>query len=197
MRIVRRLLLLVVLLLVVAVGWVGVRGYLAKGHLDDAAAQLPTFEQQMGDLEVEAARTTLAQVQSETSAARDLTSDPVWRLFGAFPLGGQNFAAVGTAIGTVDDVVTEGLTGLVDAGDGLAAFRDGLEVGELEGERLSDAGEGVEQLDASLTQAREDLAAIDRRYLLTQVEDAVTELEDSLDIAEQVGTRFGEQLTPG
>lgn len=197
MRAVRGLLLLVVLLLVVAVGWVGVRGYLAKGHLDDAAAQLPTFQQQMGELDIDAARATLAQVQDDTSAARDLTSDPVWRGFGAFGWGGQNFEAVGTATATVDDVVTDGLTGLVDAGEGLAAFRDGLDGGDLDGGGLTDAGAGVEQLDSSLTQAREDLAAIDRRYLLDQVDDAVTELEDSLDVAAQVGTRFGEQLTSG
>lgn len=149
----------------------------------------------MGDLEVEAARTTLGQVQDDTSAARDLTIDPVWRLLGAFPRGGQNLEAVGTATATIDDVVTGGLTGLVDAGDGLAAFRDGLSEGNLDGGGLADAGSGVERLDTSLTQAREDLAAIDRRYLIDQVDAAVTELESSLDVAAQVGTRFGEQLT--
>ena len=60
----------------------------------------------MGDLEVEAARTTLGQVQDDTSAARDLTIHPVWRLLGAFPRGGQNLEAVGTATATIDDVVT-------------------------------------------------------------------------------------------
>lgn len=164
----RRLVLALLLIVVLAVGWVGVRGYLAKGHLDDAAGRLPTFEQRMGDLEVEAARTTLGQVQDDTSAARDLTSDPVWRLLGAFPRGGQNLEAVGTGTATIDDVVTGG---------------------------LADAGSGVERLDTSLTQAREDLAAIDRRYLIDQVDAAVTELESSLDVAAQVGTRFGEQLT--
>jgi hypothetical protein len=193
---VRRVVLLFVLLVVLAVAWVGVRGYLAKGHLDDAADRLPAFEQQMGDLEVEAARTTLGQVQGDTSAARDLTGDPVWQLLGAFPWGGQNLEAVRTATVTVDDVVTEGLPGLVDAGEGVVAFRDSLGEGDLDGSGLDEAADGVDRLDASLTQARQDLAAIDRRYLVDQVEAAVTELEDSLDVARQVGSRVGEQLTP-
>ena len=150
----RRLLLALVLLVVAAVAWVGVRGYLARGHLEDAAGRLPTFEQQMGDLEIEAARTTLGQVRSDTSAARDLTSDPVWRLLGVFPWGGQNLEAVGTATAAVDDVVTDGLTGLVDAGEGFVAFRDGLGEGELDGSGLTDAGAGVERLDASRSPAR-------------------------------------------
>ena len=124
---------------------------------------MPTFEQQMGDLEIDAARTTLGQVQSDTSAARNLTSDPVWGPLAAFPWGGQNLEATGTATATVADVVTDGLDGLVDAGEGLGA----------------------------------DLAAIDRRCLLDHVEAALTELESSLDVAEQVGTRFGEQLAAG
>ena len=77
----------------------------------------------------------------------------------------------------------------MDAGDGLAAFRDGLSEGNLDGGGLADAGSGVERLDTSLTQAREDLAAIDRRYLIDQVDAVVTELESSLDVAAQVGTR--------
>ena len=162
-----------------------------------AAGRLPTFEQQMGDLEIEAARTTLGQVQSDTSAARDLTSDPVWRLLAAFPWGGQNLEATGTATATVEDVVSDGLDGLVDAGEGFVAFRDGLGEGELDGSGMTDAGAGVERLDASLTQGRADLAAIDRRYLLDQVEAALTELENSLDVAEQVGTRFAERLMAG
>ena len=191
----RRLILAIVLIAVAAVAWVGVRGYLARGHLEDAAAQLPTFEQQMGDLQIEEARATLSQVQSDTNAARDLTSDPVWNVLGAFPWGGQNLEAVGTATATVDDVVTEGLAGLVDAGAGFVAFRDAVGEGELDSSGLTEAAAGVDQLDASLTEARAELEAIDRRYLVSQVESALDELESSLNVAEQAGTRFSENLT--
>ena len=191
----RRLILAIVLIAVAAVAWVGVRGYLARGHLEDAAAQLPTFEQQMGDLQIEEARATLSQVQSDTNAARDLTSDPVWNVLGAFPWGGQNLEAVGTATAAVDDVVTEGLAGLVDAGAGFVAFRDAVGEGELDSSGLTEAAAGVDQLDASLTEARAELEAIDRRYLVSQVESALDELESSLNVAEQAGTRFSENLT--
>ena len=192
----RKLLLAVVLILIAAVAWVGVRGYLARDHIDSAVARLPTFEQQMSNLEIEAARATLADIQSDTGAARDLTSDPVWNVVGAFPWGGQNLEAVGTATATVDDVVTEGLTGLVDAGAGFVAFRDAVGSGELDSSGLTEAAAGVDALDTSLTEAREELAAIDRRYLVDRVEAAVDELEASLDVAEQAGTRFSENLVP-
>lgn len=191
----RKLLLAVVLILIAAVAWVGVRGYLARGHLEDAAAQLPTFEQQMGDLEIEEARATLDEIQSDTGAARDLTSDPVWNVLGAFPWGGQNLEAVGTATATVDDVVSEGLAGLVDAGAGFVAFRDAVGEGELDSSGLTEAAAGVDALDGSLTEARAELAAIDRRFLVDRVEAAIDELEASLDVAEQAGTRFSENLT--
>lgn len=192
----KRLLALVALLLVAAVAWVGVRGYLARGHLDDAAGRLSTFEQELGDLDIDGARSTLAQVRSDTAAARGLTSDGVWRVVGTFPWGGQNLRAVGTGTATVDDLAGDALVALVDAGAGYVAVRDGLAAGRLDAGGLLDAAAGVARLQASVTQAREDLHAIDRDYLLEPVEAALAELESSLDLAQRAGDLLTSRLAP-
>ncbi|MFP5333810.1 MAG: hypothetical protein ACLGIV_00700 [Actinomycetes bacterium] len=183
-----------VLLLLAVAAWVGVRGYLAYGHARDAADGLAAVQSAVADGDVETARGELAGVQDDTGATVRLTSDPVWRSLAAFPFGGQNLAAVSTAAAAADDVTTGGLPALIDAAEGLREFGSSLRSGDLDPEALQSTVDGVERLDASLTRAQADIEAIDRRYLLPQVEQALDELASSVDVAAQAREAIAGQL---
>lgn len=186
-----------VLLLLAVAAWVGVRGYLAYGHAQDAADGLAVVQSAVAEGDVETARAELADVQSDTAATVRLTSDPVWRSVSAFPFGGQNLAAVSTAAAAADDVTSEGLPALVDAAEGLQEFGSSLQSGDLDPDALQSTVDGVERLDASLSQAQADIQAIDRRYLLPQVDQALDELASSVDVAAQVREAIAGQLPAG
>lgn len=182
----RRALAVVVLLVVLAAGWVGVRGALAVRHLDAAAAAVPDLQQQLADLDVAAAEGTARGIRRETSDARDLTSDPVWRLAGAFPFGGQNLRAVGTGAAVADDLATDGMPAAVDAVTAVTALRGGLGDGDIEGsaDGAADLSSALTDLQRARDGARADLDALDRRYLVQPVDDALAELEASLTLAD-------------
>jgi hypothetical protein len=114
-----------VLLLVVAAlaVWVGVRGWLAKDHLERAAVLVPRLEQQAragaatsGDLRT---------LQRETGAARDLTGDPVWSSAMHLPWIGDDLSAVRAAAVAVDVVARDAVPPLLQVADTLepAALR--------------------------------------------------------------------------
>lgn len=193
----KRLLGLLVLLLVAAVAWVGVRGFLAYGHARDAAAGLQKMRAAIEAGDIATARSDLGYVQDDTRAAARLTSDPVWQAFGAFPFGGQNFAAVTTAAQASNQVTLQGIPALLDAAAGLAQFGDGLQAGEVDPGALQSTVDGVTRADASLAAARQQVEAIDRTYLLPPVERGVDELEASLDLATQLRESVAGRLPTG
>ena len=184
----RRLLGVVVLMLVLAVAWVGVRWYVAVGHLDDAAARVPDLQEQLFAGDVPAAQGTSRSIARDTSRARDLTADPVWRLAGAFPWGGQNLRAVAAGAEVADDLAVDGLSPALDAATAVAELQQGFGDGDLSGS--ADAAGSLSRSLAVVEQARgvarADLAAVDRRYLLAPVRDALTELEASIELTGQV-----------
>lgn len=189
----RRLVGVVVLLVVLAAGWVAVRGYLAVGHLEDAAAGVPDFQEQLRAGDVEAARDTSRAMAAETSRARDLTSDPVWRALGAFPWGGQNLRAVAAGADVADDLAVDALPPALTAAGAVGELQQGLGDGDLGGS--SGAADSLARSLGAVEQARDaartDLDEVDRRYLVAPVRDALAELEASVELTGQVGSGAG------
>ena len=188
-RVVRRALAVLALVVVLVLGWVGVRGYLAVQHLDEAAAEVADVQEQLVALEVTGAGEGIAAIRDDTSAARDLTSDPVWRFVARFPWGGQNLAVVGAGAAVGDDLARDALPSAVIAATAAAGLQDGLAASDLDASAeqattLSDALVGLQQ---ARDRARADLDALDRRYLAGPVRDTLAELEASLDLTEQIG----------
>jgi hypothetical protein len=102
----RRLLWIVpVALLVGAVAWVGVRGLLAKGELEQAQALIGEVKQSAADFDLEAVGPVFDEVKQHSESARGLTSDPVWRLFEFVPWAGGNFTAVRELAAVAADTV--------------------------------------------------------------------------------------------
>jgi hypothetical protein len=102
----------ILVLAVLATAWIGIRGVLAYGHLQDAqraAADLPAILDDPA-----AAPAAIADISNDTSAARSLTSDPVWHLAETLPWVGPQLSAVSTTIRAVDDVVGTALPPLAE-----------------------------------------------------------------------------------
>lgn len=189
MRLLRRLLVAAVLVTALAVAWVGVRGYLAVGHLEDAAARVPHLQEQLLAGDVSAAQETARSFTDDTARARDLTSDPVWRVVAAFPWGGQNLRAVATGASVAGDLAEDGLPPALAAATAVAELQQGLGSGDLE-DSAGAAGSLTQALAAvagARDAARADLGSVDRRYLVQPVRDALAELEASIELTGQVG----------
>jgi nitrate reductase NapE component len=69
-RIVLWVVLALVLLLILAVAWVGIRGALAKGHLERAVADVDTLRSQLTSGDTGGAQKTARHLEDEAASAR-------------------------------------------------------------------------------------------------------------------------------
>lgn len=151
-----------VLVLAVAVAaWIGIRGMLAYGHLRDAQAAAAGIRASLDDPAT--AASAVAGIAEQTSAARSLTSDPVWAATEGLPWIGPQLAAVSTVAAAIDDVVGTALEPLAEVAGSLqldalrpvggridlTAFteiRDAATVGATE---IADASAAVDGIDST------------------------------------------------
>lgn len=172
--------LAVVLLLILAVAWVGVRGALAKGHLERAVSDVTTLRSQLGAGDTEAAQSTAQQLEDEASAARSLTGDPVWGAAEYVPFFGTNLRAVREVSVVVDDVATGAVSPVARVIDGLSIDSFAPKGGTVDLEPLVKAQPAVAQAAATLTKADRDADAIDTSDTLSPVTSAVDQLRNAL-----------------
>lgn len=179
-----RIVLAVVLLLILAVAWVGVRGVLAKGHLERAVADVSTLRSQLSNGDTSGAQGTAAKLEDDASAARSLTSDPIWATSEYIPFFGTNLRAVRQVAGIVDDVATGAIapvSGVV--GElGLDSFTP--KDGKVGLEPLKRAQAPVQQAATTISKASKDAAAIDVSGTLSPVTSAVNQLRNALQSVE-------------
>ncbi|WIE76146.1 DUF4012 domain-containing protein [Curtobacterium sp. MCSS17_007] len=176
--------LAVVLLLILAVAWVGVRGALAKGHLERAVSDVSTLRSQLGSGDTSGAQPTAAKLEDEASAARSLTGDPVWATSEHVPFFGTNLRAVRQVAAIVDDVATGAVapvSGVVgELGSDSFAPKDGkVDLGPL-----VKAQGPVQQAATTIDKASKDADAIDVSGTLSPVTSAVNQLRNALQSVE-------------
>ena len=94
--------------------WIGVRAAQARGHLATAEILAHDVAADFGS-DPESVATTLPRIAQETRIARDLTSDPVWRLAEGIAWIGPQLRAVSTVTAAVDDVASDALQPLGSA----------------------------------------------------------------------------------
>ena len=172
--------LAVVLLLILAVAWVGVRGALAKGHLERAVSDVTTLRSQLGAGDTKAAQSTAQQLEDEASAARSLTGDPVWGAAEYVPFFGTNLRAVREVSVVVDDVATGAVSPVARVIGGLSTDSFAPKGGKVDLEPLVKAQPAVAQAAATLTKADRDAGAIDTSDTLSPVTSAVDQLRNAL-----------------
>jgi hypothetical protein len=95
-------------------GWLGLRGWQARGHLISAAGLAQELSEQLLAGHTEQARSTLAALQQQTAAARAGTGDPAWWVAAHAPYGGDNVAAVRDIAAAVDDLARRAFPALLE-----------------------------------------------------------------------------------
>ncbi|WP_404475500.1 DUF4012 domain-containing protein [Microbacterium aerolatum] len=166
-----------VTLLMVATGWVVIRGAGAVGELQgvkDSASELRTA---IADGDIERAERVAPRLVTQSSRARELTSDVVWRVFEFVPLLGANFTAVREVAGvasTVADAVAPvvGIAGDVDLAS-LGFSGSGMDLSPFAGLQAPLAAAGL-----SLSDAEVRAQQIDADAALPPLADAVREMRD-------------------
>ncbi|WP_295852952.1 DUF4012 domain-containing protein [uncultured Microbacterium sp.] len=163
----------VLILGLLATAWIGVRAAAAYGHLRAAESAVATSASSLDDPST--AISTLTSVGAETSAARALTSDPVWTLAETLPWVGPQLAAVSTTTAAVDTAVSHALAPLSAASAGLSVDALRPVDGVIDVNRIAAIAPAAESARAGLAHAADDVAAIDRAPLIGRVADAVSQ----------------------
>lgn len=118
--------------------WLGLRAFAAQHRLEQARGSLTTARVALVDRRVDDARAAIEAATRDTSRARRLTGDPVWRVAAAVPLLGRSLQSVRGIAAAVDDVarqvVPPGLRAAeVLAGPELRTDDGAIDLGLVEG----------------------------------------------------------------
>ncbi|MDQ4137447.1 MAG: DUF4012 domain-containing protein, partial [Actinomycetota bacterium] len=184
-------------LVIAAAAWIGVRGILAKDHLERAQALVGQLQEQV-TADPQGALQIVAFIQVETAEARSLTGDPIWRAGELVPVVGKNLGVVRELAESVDDVSKGAL-------EPLAAVASTLDVsalkptdGRINLEPIIAATESVATADEVIVATQQRVEGIDADGTLRFVADAQIQLADQLGkAAELTGTaRTVTQLVP-
>ena len=84
--------------------WLGVRGWLAEGELEQLQAIKPALSQAISAHDTGALSAALDDAHDHAARAADLTGDPLWRATEGLPVVGANTAAVRVAAESLRDV---------------------------------------------------------------------------------------------
>lgn len=177
-----RVFFLLVLVLVLLVGWVGVRGWLAKDHLETSADLVQRLQVQVERGNTVAAQRTLRDLQGHTASAVRLTGDVVWRGTGHLPFIGDDLQAVHTVAVTGHTLSTQALPPLTAAAADINGLRS---VGQLSPAQAIAAARRLKAplatAKAGVDQARTEIRSIDPAGLMAPLRTGVRELSDRLD----------------
>lgn len=167
-----------VLAALIAMVWVGGRGALAYGHLRAAQSEASTLRDHIAD--PASAKAAIASIADETSAARALTSDPVWAIAEGVPWIGAQLSAVSTIAESIDDVATTALRPLADVAasfsvDALRPKDGRVDLATFEAAQ-GGASSGAHGIDA----ATREVDDIRTSALVTPLHGAVDDVSDLL-----------------
>lgn len=156
--------------------WIGLRGGLAVSHL--TAAQHAVQDAEASTDDPLAVASLLPTVHDETSAARALTSDPIWSLGERLPWVGPQLSALAVSSAALDDAVAEGLIPLASAASRLSAEALRPKDGAFDIADIAALEPTAGAASAHLHAAAAELAAVDTRPLLGPLRDGVTRAHD-------------------
>lgn len=164
------------LLALVAVGWLGIRGAIAFHHMNALKADAPSL---MNDAAVDPATAgdSLRRLTEHSAAARELTSDPVWRLAEGTPWIGPQLAAFRVVAASTDELLTQGVTPLVEATRQTPLETLKSQDGRLDMSVLAPLSGTVESSAAVARSAAGAVSGIDRAPLVGRVDAAVEEAD--------------------
>jgi hypothetical protein len=166
--------------IVFCVGWVGVRGVMAKGELEEVVPLAGQLKQSALNNDTAAVSRTASELHQHALKARDLTGDPIWRLAEVLPVIGTNLTAARELASSVNDLSNNAvgpLTRLVSS----VALSDFKPVnGAIDLEPLLESQSAVTQAAAALAQADDNVSRIDTRQTIGPVTAAVERLHSQI-----------------
>ena len=166
------------LLGVAGVAWIGIRGALAYGHVADAQRAAENLAGSLTD--PAAAAEAVPGMTADTSAARALTSDPVWNAAEHLPWVGPQLSATATVIAAVDDVAATALEPLAQAASGFSLDTLRPQGGAFDVAAIASLTDVATTATDSLAAASASVDAIDTTQLLPALAAPVTEVSDLL-----------------
>ena len=166
---------------VLAGAWIAISGALALGHMRTAEEAARGASVDLSDLPSTAAQ--LARVSAETSAARGLTSGPVWDAAKGLPWIGPQLSAATTTIAALDDVAGRGLRPLADAAQGFSLDALRPQDGAVDLAALGGLHDAAESSAASVARSAAAVDGIDRSLLLAPLREPIGTVADLLDSA--------------
>jgi hypothetical protein len=181
-RLVLRLVFLVVLVAIGLTAWVGIRGWLAKDHLENAADLASRLELQIEQGNTRSAQASVTQMQGETRAAVRLTGDPVWRAYSHLPGYGPDLRAVHRVAVSGHTMATQALPSIAQVSGQVNQLRQGL--GEDTPAQLLAAAKAVRTplstADAGVKAARAQIATVDPAQLHQPIRSGVEKFDSEL-----------------
>lgn len=173
----------VLAILVLGAAWIGVRGSLAYGHLENARSTAASAASDLSD--PAAAAGVVDRLSQETAAARSLTSDPVWSAAEGLPWIGAQLRAVSTVARTADDVASDALAPLAQVASALSLDSLRPVDGRFDVTALTALAEPATQTAERLRAAAAEVDTIDADRLVAPLRGPITEVQTQLeDMAE-------------
>src|SRR6478752_6649734 len=168
----------VALVLVVAglVGWIALRGYLARQELYAALPAAHGIQSAIVAGDLAKARASADELEKRASSAAALTSDPVWRAAELVPWAGPNLAAVRTAAAATERVASRVIQPLVGVAGSADPRRLAVTDGRVDLTPLVAAQPAVAAAQAEFHSARSELATVDTSATIRPVGSAVERL---------------------
>ncbi len=170
----------VVLVLLIAAGWVGIRGLLAKNELESALPYAKAVQSSIVSGDLSAATNAAAELRKHAERAASLTSDPVWRAAEIVPGVGPNLAAVRTAAAATDSIASRVIAPLVAVAQTADPSRLKPVGGAVDLTPLREAQPVVTRAQLAFHRAAASVAAIDESATVGPVRGAVDQLRSLL-----------------
>ncbi|GAA5179987.1 hypothetical protein GCM10023322_11250 [Rugosimonospora acidiphila] len=163
--------------LAVSGGWIGLRGWEARGHLINAAALAGDLSDQVMAGDTEQARRTLVALQGQAAGAHDVTTGPAWWTAAHVPYAGRDVAAVRAIAASIDDLAGDAFPALIglDPSDLLPTG------GKLNLAALREAAPAFASADEVVQRVRTRLDAVPAADLLPPIRDAIQALRAQIE----------------
>jgi hypothetical protein len=155
------LIIAVMFVLLAAAAWIGVRALGAKSELEAAQAQVSQLKADAVAQKFSSLGTTMAKIESHAAKARDLTSDPIWRLAELIPVAGKNLTVVRQLAAATDAVVVDAVAPLVKVASTLSPKSFAPVDGAINLAPLTAAVPAVAQAKAGINSAVATIDGID------------------------------------
>ncbi|MFT4157019.1 MAG: DUF4012 domain-containing protein [Microbacterium sp.] len=166
--------------LVLSIGWVTIRGIGAVTELQRVASLSSQLKSAVGDGDLEKADSIAQRIGHHARSARDLTSDPIWQMFGALPWLGPNFTAVGEVAAIADDISSDAVAPVLTAAQDLNLSSLGFSNSTIDLEPFSTIEPSLADAAATMSAAEERARRIDADQTVPALADAVREMRSTV-----------------